>query len=652
VAAAALLVALTAGSYSWNAEQLLVIAALAVFSDLTAVEVPGRVRLSGSFLGIVLASTLLGGGPAAVIGFLTIAIGWFRWREPGHQLLNNIATFIWFPLLAGIFFHSAVHLGHLSSSSVGFYLLVFVAFVVALALNFLAIAGYRCYLDRSSLSHKTREALIPVLSAELFSALLTIVAVYVAVQLGIVFLVLFAIVLVVFQHLVGELLLSQRRSKELHRMATIDDLTGLANREHFRATIDAEIAAAADSRKQLSVILMDLDRFKEVNDALGHDYGDLLLKELGARFKDSVGPGGMVARLGGDEFAFFPGPYTDDAELERFAKRLLELARKPITVQEGSLELDASVGIARFPQDGSKGHELLRRADLAMYAAKEAQTGFMFYSPEQDLNSAQRLDVLRDFRRALSDGEIVVHYQPIVDLHDLVVTGAEALVRWEHPEKGLMPPMSFIPAVEQSGLIIPLTHYVLDRAIAQCAQWRRSGHELSVSVNLSVRNLLDRELPREVERLLSFHSLPPEALHLEITESMIMSDPERAMATVTRLSALGVQFSVDDFGTGYSSLANLRKLPGISELKIDRSFVSPMLKDEKDLTIVRSTINLGHDLGLRVVAEGVEDERTLMRLAMLGADLAQGFHLSKPLAPDAFDAWMGQPRYLVAAAAG
>jgi EAL domain-containing protein (putative c-di-GMP-specific phosphodiesterase class I) len=287
-----------------------------------------------------------------------------------------------------------------------------------------------------------------------------------------------------------------------------------------------------------------------------------------------------------------------------------------------------------------------------MYAAKEAHTGFALYNAEQDRNSAQRMEVLSDFRRALDEGEIVVHYQPIVDLHTLVVTGAEGLVRWQHPEKGIIPPLSFIPAVEQSGLIIPLTQHVLDQAIGQCAEWRRSGHYMSVAVNLSVRNLLDHELPREVERLLTFHSLPPEALHLEITESMLMSDPERAMATVMRLSALGVHISVDDFGTGYSSLANLRQLQGaINELKIDRSFVTPMLTEDKDLSIVRSTINLGHDLGLQIVAEGVEDERTLMRLAMLGADMAQGFHLSKPLPPEAFNEWMGQPRQLTAVAA-
>jgi EAL domain-containing protein (putative c-di-GMP-specific phosphodiesterase class I) len=323
-----------------------------------------------------------------------------------------------------------------------------------------------------------------------------------------------------------------------------------------------------------------------------------------------------------------------------------------ILVDELSLELDASVGIARFPRDGADAHTLLRRADLAMYAAKEAQTGFAFYGREQDRNSAQRLAVLSDFRRALLRDEIVLHYQPIVDLDNLVVRGAEGLVRWQHPEQGLLPPGAFIQAVEQTGLIVPLTHHVLDRAIAQCAEWRRSGRNMSVAVNLSARNLLDRDLPKEIERLLSLYSLPPEALQLEITESMIMSDPERAMATVMRLHDLGIHLSVDDFGTGYSSLANLRQLP-INELKIDRSFVTPMLQDENDLIIVRSTINLGHDLGLRIVAEGVEDERTLMRLAMLGADLAQGYHLSKPLAPDAFTEWLGQPqpRLLAAVAA-
>jgi diguanylate cyclase (GGDEF)-like protein len=648
---AATLIGVTGGSAHWGIDTLLVIAVMTVVSDLTRIEVSSKVDLSGSFLGIVVAVVLLGGGPAAVVGVLTIAATWLRWRTKFHALLNNLVTYAWFPLLSGLFFHAVVRANHIGPHALSFYLLVFAAFVVALAVNFLGIAAYQSYLGRTTVLRMTREALIPMLPAELFSALLTMVAVYLAVTLGRVGLVLFALVLVIFQYLVGELLLSQRRSKELHRMATVDDLTGLANREHFRASIDAEITSAGGTGTPFSVILMDLDHFKEVNDTLGHDYGDLLLRELGQRFRDSVGDRGIVSRLGGDEFAFFPGLYTDDEQqLEDFAARLLQAAREPITVDELSLELDASLGIARFPRDGDDAHTLLRRADLAMYAAKEAQTGFAFYSPEQDRNSAHRLAVLSDFRRALLHDEIVLHYQPIVDLDNLVVRGAEGLVRWQHPEQGLLPPAAFIQAVEQTGLIVPLTHHVLDRAIAQCAEWRRSGSEMSVAVNLSARNLLDRDLPKEVERLLSLYSLPPEALQLEITESMIMSDPERAMVTVMRLHDLGVHLSVDDFGTGYSSLAHLRQLP-INELKIDRSFVTPMLEDENDLIIVRSTINLGHDLGLRIVAEGVEDERTLMRLAMLGADLAQGYHLSRPLAPDAFGEWLGQPRLLSAAAA-
>jgi diguanylate cyclase (GGDEF)-like protein len=652
IAGAVGLVAVTAGMYKWTPATLGVIAVMAVVSDLTSVDTGStKMKISGSFLGIMLAAVLLGGGPAALVGVLTISLGWFRFREAPHYLRTNLATFAWFPLLSGLFFHGAVRFFHTGHSEVAFYLLVFATFVVGLAVNFFGIASLQCHLDRTSLLQKARETLLPILSAELFSALLTMIAVYLVIELGTIALALFALVLVIFQHLVGELLLSQRRSKELHRMATVDDLTGLANREHFRATVDAEIESRTASKKPFAVVLMDLDRFKEVNDTLGHDYGDMLLRELGQRFRDCVGPEGIVARLGGDEFAFFPGISTDrDEDLESFASRLLKSARQPILVDQLSLELDASVGIARFPLDGNDAHTLLRRADLAMYSAKAAQRGAAFFTPELDRNSAQRLSVLSDFRRALLRDELVVHYQPIVDLDNLVVRGAEGLVRWQHPEQGLLPPAAFIQAVEQTGLIIPLTHHVLDRAIAQCAQWRRDGSEMAVAVNLSVRNLLDRDLPKEVERLLSLHSLPPEALQLEITESMIMSDPERAIATVMRLHDLGVHLSVDDFGTGYSSLANLRQLP-IDELKIDRSFVTPMLQDDNDLIIVRSTINLGHDLGLRIVAEGVEDERTLMRLATLGADLAQGYHLSKPLTPEAFTQWLGQPGILTAATA-
>ncbi len=366
----------------------------------------------------------------------------------------------------------------------------------------------------------------------------------------------------------------------------------------------------------------------------------MLLRDLGPRLVTALGEDGLVARLGGDEFGILPPPGTVELrDIEREVSRLMDCISKPFSVDELSLEVGASIGVARFPRDGEDSHALLRCADIAMYAAKEAQTDFKLYTAEQNQHSVRRLSVLSDIRHALAADEIVVHFQPIVDLDDLSVTGAEGLVRWQHPEHGLIPPGAFVQTVEQTGLIGPLTRHVLERSISECAAWRRNGRDLSVAVNLSVRNLLDRDLPKEIERLLDAYGLPADALQLEITESMIMSDPDRAVATVTRLSGLGVRMSVDDFGTGYSSLANLRRLP-IDELKIDRSFVSPMLRDESDLIIVRSTINLGHDLGLRIIAEGVEDGATLQRLALLGCDLAQGYHLSRPMPAGDFGAWL------------
>jgi diguanylate cyclase (GGDEF)-like protein len=390
-------------------------------------------------------------------------------------------------------------------------------------------------------------------------------------------------------------------------------------------------------------MLLDLDRFKEVNDTLGHHFGDELLRDLGPRLAATVGPDGLVARLGGDEFAVLPGDKTNDSqELEAIAGQLIRCVQQPVVVEEMTLEVGVSIGVARFPRDGDDPHSLLRSADVAMYAAKEAHAGCKVYAAALDRHSVRRLSVLSEFRRALDSDEIVVFYQPIMHMDGARVHGAEALVRWQHPELGLLPPSDFIGIVEQTGLIGPLTRHVLERAIAQCASWRRAGRNLTVSVNLSVRNLLDPDLPALIGDLLTLYSLAPEALQLEITESMLMSDPDRSLVTLTRLAQLGVGLSVDDYGTGYSSLANLRRLP-IDELKIDRSFVSPMLSDESDLIIVRSTINLGHDLGLKVVAEGVEDEATLTRLAGLGCDFAQGYHFSKPLAPDAFTHWLGIP---------
>jgi diguanylate cyclase (GGDEF)-like protein len=633
---------LTVPSAHWSLWPLLVIAVFTVLSDITAVDTGTNLNVSGTSLGLMLALTILGGGPAAAIALLVLIVSWSlrSSRRALHLHVNDLVTYSWMLLITGIVFQAIVNMTDVNTHDAGYYLAAFVAFVFSLVLNFLGIAGYQAYLRRLSLLQMTRDALLPLLSAHLFSGVLTMIAIYIAVRTGTIGITVLGLMIILFQYLIGELLTSERRGKELQRVANTDELTGLANRERFRTQLEDRITRAGRAGESFAVMLLDLDRFKEINDTLGHHYGDQLLRELGPRLVECVGPDGIVARMGGDEFAVLPAEQTDAPDaLESYARGIIEVVQRPFEVEQMTLQVGASVGIARFPIDGDDPHTLLRRADMAMYAAKDANRGVDLYASGLDRDSRQRLSLLSDFRRALETDELVVHYQPIVDVRGAEVRGAEGLVRWEHPEHGLLPPGAFIAAVEQTGLIGPLTRHVLERSIAQCATWRTDGNDLSVAVNLSVRNLMDPDLPTQISTLLDIYGLPANALQLEITESMIMSDPERALAIVGRLSELGVRLSVDDFGTGYSSLANLKRLP-IDELKIDRSFVSPMMQDESDLIIVRSTINLGHDLGLKVIAEGVEDELTLKRLATLGCDLAQGYHLSRPLAPDAFTTWV------------
>jgi diguanylate cyclase (GGDEF)-like protein len=633
---------LTSGWDHWNLGVFLALTVFSVVCTLTAINTASsRFQVNASLTGILLAVPLLGGGPAALIGSTAMLAHAVHNRTRLHIVLNNVASFAAFPLVAGLFFYGATRLTDTKSDRPFYYLLFFAAFLVGLALNFLLVAGYYCYLERSSLAQKLRDVILPLLSAELFSAVLTVAALYFVIKAGVVAIAVLLLVLVIFQYLIGELLKSQERAQELHRKATTDELTDLANRHQFGATVEEEIEASTVTKAPFAIMLLDLDHFKEINDTLGHHYGDVLLSDLGPRLAKCVGPGGVVARLGGDEFAVLPGLRTDDPDtLYQIADELIACVQEPLIVDQMTLEVGASVGISRFPVDGEDASALLRRADIAMYAAKEDHSGIKVYEASMDRYSIRRLTVVSDFRRALKSDEFLVHYQPIIEVHSSDPCGAEALVRWEHPELGLIPPVDFIPIAEQSGLIGGLTRHVLERAIAECAGWRANGADLTVSVNLSVRDLLDRDLPREIDRMLSSHGVTPDALKLEITESMIMSDPEGALATITRLREAGLRISVDDFGTGYSSLAYLKRLP-LNELKIDRSFVSPMLDDESDLIIVRSTINLGHDLGLRVVAEGVEDERTLKQLELLGCDLAQGYHMSRPLPAEAFAEWIG-----------
>ena len=396
-------------------------------------------EVSSSFLALILASVILGPGPAALVGAVAITVSWLHFRWEPHVFVHNLTNFTWCPLLGGLFFYETSRLAHVGSTSPAHYLLVFVTYLVTLAANFLFVAGYRCYLDRSSLVAKTREMLMPVLAAELATAVLTLVGAFGFDHLGVAGLALFGLVLGIFQYLVRELMTSKRRSETLQRVATTDELTGLANRERFRDAVEQRIASAGPEGR-FTVMLMDLDRFKEVNDTLGHHYGDVLLRDLGPRLATAVGEDGLVARLGGDEFGILPGAGSDDPDVvERNVSRLCKTINQPFTVDELSLEVGASIGVARFPDDGQDSHALLRCADIAMYAAKEAQTDYKVYAAEQNQHSVRRLNVLSDIRHALAADEIIVHYQPIVDLDDRIVKGAEGLVRWEHPEHGLVP---------------------------------------------------------------------------------------------------------------------------------------------------------------------------------------------------------------------
>jgi diguanylate cyclase (GGDEF)-like protein len=631
-------VTLTRPAHDWNPWSLLVIGAFTLLSGFTYSDSDSRIQIQGTPLGLILAAVLLGAAPAACLGALTVCVMQVRLRSPPHIFANNLITFIWFPLVGALIFQGLTAAFAVHRSDLGFYVIVIPAFLGALTVNFVGVAGYRCWLERGSPKQMAQEMLIPVIPAELLASLLTVGAVWIAVHTGVLGIALLGLVLLVYQNLVGELLKSQSRATDLQRMATTDGLTGLTNRGAF-ATRVAE-AIAQPNGGSFSLSLIDVDRFKEINDTLGHQCGDKLLREIAERLESCVGSRGVVARLGGDEFVVLMTDLSDGPEVALAAAvQMAESISEPFDVEEMAISVGASIGIARCPHDGSDLNELMRRADIAMYAAKEAQAGCKLYAAELDHHSVRRLSLMGDVTRALSDSEILVHYQPIISAEDFSLQGAESLVRWQHHEHGLLFPGSFIESVERTPMVHPLTMLVLEHSIVQCTRWRRCGRDLYVAVNLSVRNLLNPGLPDEIATLLTRYDLDPSALRLEITESTIMVDPDLVTATIIKLNALGVRLSVDDFGTGFSSLSYLKNLP-IDELKIDRSFVSPMLSSESDYIIVRSTINLAHDLGLQVVAEGVEDAPTLMELSRLGCDRVQGFHVSRPLPAQLFGAWM------------
>jgi diguanylate cyclase (GGDEF)-like protein len=430
----------------------------------------------------------------------------------------------------------------------------------------------------------------------------------------------------------------REKAEENERLALHDVLTGLPNRALFQASVRQAIATAVVEQGSFGVMLMDLNRFKEVNDTLGHHNGDLLLREIAQRLTDVLRHSDLVARLGGDEFAILLTNVDDDEAAKLAAHKILHALELPFELREVMLDVGASLGMAIYPRDGEDAETLLQRADVAMYLAKESHSGFELYSDERDSYSPDRLSLSAELRAAIEQEDLTLVFQPKVDLKTGRVHGFEALARWFHPRHEFVPPDEFIPVAEGTGLIKPLTSYVLSTALHRCAVWAEQGGDVSVSVNVSARSLLNAGFPKEVARLLRRWGVPASSLGLEITESSIMADPERSREVLSDLSEMGVSLSIDDFGTGYSSLSQMKRLP-VDEIKIDRSFVMGMARDENDAVIVRSTIDLAHNLGLRVVAEGVESENDLNRLRAWGCDFAQGYYLSRPLPVESINEW-------------
>jgi diguanylate cyclase len=422
--------------------------------------------------------------------------------------------------------------------------------------------------------------------------------------------------------------------------ARTDELTGLGNRRLLYERVESALTSRLWA-EQVCLVLVDLDRFKDVNDSLGHQVGDQLLRAVGARLAHVLGPGDVIARLGGDEFAVLVGPSGGLQRAQATAERMRASLYLPFLVDGMTLHVGASMGIAAAPHAAGSRTDLLRQADVAMYAAKRLRHGIAVYEPSRDINSRERLQVATDLRRALDDDEFIVHYQPKCTM-DGRVTGVEALCRWQHPRHGLLAPESFISLAEEHHLTPALTRRILRAALADCRSWRRAGLAATVSVNLSPSTLLDPGLLDDVGNALADAGLPADVLVLEITETTVMADPPRGRGVLTALHALGVRLSVDDYGTGHCSLAYLRHLP-VEELKLDRSFVANVVGDKRDAAIVRSTIELAHALGMIMVAEGVEDAASAELLARMGCDLAQGYYFSRPLPLPELLAWVSLP---------
>jgi len=425
--------------------------------------------------------------------------------------------------------------------------------------------------------------------------------------------------------------LIEQRKNALEHQALHDTLTGLPNRALLQDRLNHAITYSNRKKSPLAFMLLDLNRFKEINDTLGHHIGDRVLYEIGIRLKNCLRKSDTVARLGGDEFALIIYD-TESSKALSFSKKISQVISDVLIIDNQNLYIGASIGISMYPEDGSDSDTLVRYADIAMYSAKRNNLNSALFNPNMDKMSVDNLSLLGDFRQELSNptGQLQLYYQPKINIINKALNSVEALLRWEHPEQGFISPEFIIKMTEQSGLIGELTSWVIQQAIQDCAQWQHDNANLGISINLSAWDLQDPKLPNLINNVLDKNKLSADSLSLEITESAVMQDPARARDVLEQLDEMGINLEIDDYGTGFSSLAYLKLLP-VNTLKIDKSFVIDMLREPNDLIIVRSTIDLAHNLGMRVIAEGVEDINILRRLHELRCDLAQGFHISKPL---------------------
>ncbi|WP_144120443.1 EAL domain-containing protein [Catellatospora sichuanensis] len=616
-----------------------VLAGLAVAGDALPVTLPGRWNTSAIYPSICFTFAIMidsGLAAAVVVQGLAVAVASLRLRHALWRAVFNLGQYT-------LAFGFAYGVLHLFSGDAPPGLLALAASAAAwFAVKYLTTATAIWLRDGGSL---LPIIMGPLANEALSTGALLMLGPVIAAQTEVAPELVLALILP---------LLAVRRlsiiTAEQNHLANIDTLTGLANRKALIGEVSAAVAGHAqravqgDPRSRFGLLLLDLDRFKHVNDSLGHEVGDRLLIAVGDRLDQLVRPGDLVARLGGDEFAVVAKRLDSPEQARELAEQIEQALTAPVVLDGLPLDVGGSIGIALYPDHGTNFATLLRHADVAMYTAKHDGDGVAVYDPDADQNSPQRLSLLADLRTMLSQpdrGGLRLFYQPQVEITTGEVVGVEALLRWQHPTRGPVSPDELIRVAEPSSVMRLLTRWVVEEAVIQLAKWSASGLQVRMAVNVSVRDLHTGAIVEQIEELLQRYDVEPYRLQLEITESALMADPHRVLATLTRLQLLGVGIALDDFGTGYSSLQHLRRLP-LSEVKIDRSFVMAMADDPDDLVIVRSIIELAGALGLRVVAEGVEDERAWRLLQSAGCEVAQGWFYARPLPPDELADWLSR----------